>query len=281
MKTVTTAKALQAEVEGIKTKGLTLGFVPTMGALHQGHLELMRTARKANDVIVVSIFVNPTQFNNPNDLRSYPRTLEQDLAACQKVGVDLVFVPTVEEIYPTPDTRVFDFGNLDKVMEGKFRPGHFNGVAQVVSLLFQMVQPTRAYFGQKDFQQLAIIRDMVRQFHFNVEIVPCPIVREEDGLAMSSRNALLSAKQRASAPVIAKTLFAARNLVAEKGVKQLVDWVVSQVNADKELKVEYFEVCDAHTLEPIASWDDSAEVVACIAVQVGEVRLIDNVILKQ
>lgn len=281
MKTVTTAKALQAEVEGIKTKGLTLGFVPTMGALHQGHLELMRTARKANDVIVVSIFVNPTQFNNPNDLRSYPRTLEQDLAACQKVGVDLVFVPTVEEMYPTPDTRVFDFGNLDKVMEGKFRPGHFNGVAQVVSLLFQMVQPTRAYFGQKDFQQLAIIRDMVRQLHFNVEIVPCPIVREEDGLAMSSRNALLSAKQRASTPVIAKTLFAARNLVAEKSVKQLIDWVVSQVNADKELKVEYFEVCDAHTLEPIASWDDSAEVVACIAVQVGEVRLIDNVILKQ
>lgn len=281
MKIVTTVDALKGEISQVKSKDLSIGFVPTMGALHEGHLELMRSARQENQLLVVSIFVNPTQFNNPDDLRSYPRTLEKDLKACENVGVDLVFTPSVEEMYPTPDTREFDFGNLDKVMEGKFRPGHFNGVAQVVSRLFQMVEPTRAYFGQKDFQQLAIIRAMVRMLSLDVDIVACPTVREEDGLAMSSRNALLSARQRASAPLIAKTLFSAQQQVEKMEVNQLVSWVVSQVNKDPELEVEYFEVCDVHTLVPVSNWKESDEIVACIAVQVGAVRLIDNIILKQ
>lgn len=280
MKTVTTAKALQGEICNLKEQGLSIGFVPTMGALHKGHLELMKTARTNNNIVVVSIFVNPTQFNSPNDLRNYPRTLEEDKIKCESVGVDFVFVPSVEEVYPTPDNRVFDFGNLDKVMEGEHRPGHFNGVAQVVSKLFELVKPTRAYFGLKDFQQLAIIRALVHDFNIDVDIVACPTVREDDGLAMSSRNELLSAKQRASVPLISKTLFDARNFKAQKSVKEMIVWVTNEINADSELEVEYFEVSNAKTLQPVANWSDADEVIGSIAVQVGDVRLIDNVFFK-
>ena len=199
---------------------------------------------------------------------------------CSSDLVDIVFVPSVEEVYPTPDNRVFDFGNLDKVMEGEHRPGHFNGVAQVVSKLFSLVKPTRAYFGQKDFQQLAVIRALVHDFNIDVDIVACPTVREDDGLAMSSRNELLSAKQRASVPLISKTLFAARNLKSQKSVNETIDWVTKEINADSELEVEYFEVSNAKTLQPIINWSDADEVVGCIAVQVGNVRLIDNVVFK-
>ncbi|MDY0198303.1 MAG: pantoate--beta-alanine ligase [Tenuifilaceae bacterium] len=280
MKTVTTVKALHAEISRVKEQDLSIGFVPTMGALHKGHLELMKTARTNNNIVVVSIFVNPTQFNNPNDLRNYPRTIDQDIAKCESVGVDIVFAPTVEEVYPIPDNRVFDFGNLDKVMEGEHRPGHFNGVAQVVSKLFSMVKPTRSYFGQKDFQQLAVIRALVKDYSIDVDIVACPTFREDDGLAMSSRNALLSAEQRANVPIISKTLFAARNNLAQKSVKEMIDWVTTEINANNELDVEYFEISNANTLQPITKWSDADEVVGCIAVQVGNVRLIDNVIFK-
>lgn len=280
MKTVTTVKALHAEISRVKEQGLSIGFVPTMGALHKGHLELMKTARANNNIVVVSIFVNPTQFNNPNDLRNYPRTIDEDIAKCESVGVDIVFAPAVEEVYPIPDNRVFDFGNLDKVMEGEHRPGHFNGVAQVVSKLFSMVKPNRSYFGQKDFQQLAVIRALVHDYCIDVDIVACPTFREDDGLAMSSRNALLSAEQRANVPIISKTLFAARNIMAQKSVKEMIDWVTTEINANNELDVEYFEISNAKTLQPITKWSDADEVVGCIAVQVGNVRLIDNVIFK-
>ena len=280
MKTIATVSDLKAELSSAQGRGLTVGFVPTMGALHKGHLELMKEARAQNNIVVVSIFVNPTQFNNPADLQRYPRTLQEDVKKCVSVGVDIVFAPVVDEVYPKPDERVFDFGNLDKVMEGKHRPGHFNGVAQVVSKLFDMVQPTRAYFGQKDYQQLAIIRKLVSDFNMDVEIVPCPTVRENDGLAMSSRNALLSLQQRASAPLIAKTLLAACNQKEGKTVKELIDWVVNEINADPELEVEYFEIANAQTLQPVSNWADAHELVGCIAVQVGDVRLIDNVIFK-
>lgn len=278
MKTVKTKEQLKSELVPLRAQGLSIGFVPTMGALHSGHTELMRIARGENPVVVASIFVNPTQFNNPNDLRNYPRTLDQDLKKCNEAGVDFVFVPDVEEIYPEPDHRLFDFGNLDKVMEGKFRPGHFNGVAQVVSKLFDAVGPTRAYFGQKDFQQLAIIRRMVNDLFYNIDIVACPTVREEDGLAMSSRNMLLNAQQRASAPLIAKTLFEARNKASELNVEQTINWVVNNINRDPQLEVEYFEIANAETLQSIRNWNDSNSIVGCIAVQVGQVRLIDNVL---
>ncbi len=278
MKVVKTINEVKVEIASQRNVGKTIAFVPTMGALHSGHTELMCRAKEDKSYVVVSIFVNPTQFNNPNDLRKYPRTLEQDLRMCESVGVDLVFTPSVEEIYPKQDTRKFDFGILDKVMEGVHRPGHFNGVAQVVSKLFAIVAPHRAYFGQKDFQQLAIIRRMVADLNLGIQIVSCPTVREEDGLAKSSRNTLLTDQQRNSAPLIAKTLFAARNKKAVKNVKETIDWVISEVNSDPLLRVEYFEIANAQTLEPITDWDEAESVVGCIAVQVGEVRLIDNVL---
>lgn len=273
-----TVSGLQELLAPSRLNGLSIGFVPTMGALHQGHLELMLKAKHENPIVVVSIFVNPTQFNNPNDLKNYPRTLEDDLKKCEKAGVTFVFTPEISEIYPKPDTRQFDFGLLDKVMEGKHRPGHFNGVAQVVSRLFDIVQPEKAYFGQKDFQQLAVIRRMVSDLSYGIDIVSCPTVREPDGLAMSSRNVLLNANQRKSAPLIAKTLLAARNKMPDLNVKEMISWVISEINKDPELKVEYFEIANADTLESVNEWTDYETLVGCIAVQVGEVRLIDNIL---
>jgi pantoate--beta-alanine ligase len=205
---------------------------------------------------------------------------EKDIAMLEVAGVDVVFMPTESEIYPEPDTRVFDFGMLDKVMEGKFRPGHFNGVAQVVSKLFDIVEPHRAYFGQKDYQQLAIIRAMVRMLGYRIEIVGCPIVREPDGLAMSSRNLLLAPEHRKSAPLIYQTLAEARNKTNELSVKEMIDWVVNSINSDPNLKVEYFELADADSLQPVQGWDHPNGIVGCIAVWAGNIRLIDNMMFK-
>ncbi len=272
---VKTVKELRSEIE--KFGGSEqVGFVPTMGALHNGHLSLVRQAVAENGVVVVSIFVNPTQFNDPKDLERYPRTLEADLKLLEPTGCKIVFAPNAKEVYPEPDTRKFDFGQLEKVMEGKHRPGHFNGVAQVVSKLFDMVKPDKAYFGLKDFQQLAIIKNMVKQLQLPVQIVPCEIVREKSGLAMSSRNELLTSEQKENATVISKTLFKAKELTEQKSVEELTNWVTETVNKNPFLDVEYFEIVDDEQLQPVKSWDEEKTKVGCIAVHCGEIRLIDN-----
>ena len=257
-----------------------VGFVPTMGALHQGHISLVERARKECDVVVVSVFVNPTQFNDKNDLKNYPRTPEADAAMLEAAGVDYVLFPSVEEIYPEPDTRVFDFGLIDKVMEGATRPGHFNGVAQVVSRLFAIVEPTKAYFGEKDFQQIAVIRAMCAQLGLTLEIVDCPIIRDVDGLARSSRNTLLTAEHRAAAPHIYEVLSAATTKLDQMTPQQLTEWVVEQVESNPLLKVIYFQAVDALSLQQVENWADSERIQGCIAVQAGEIRLIDNIKLK-
>jgi pantoate--beta-alanine ligase len=281
MEIVTTRKDVREKIDQWKNKGKIVGFVPTMGALHKGHLSLVREAREQSDVVVVSIFVNPTQFNNPDDLKTYPRDLDKDVKMLEELKVELIFAPTVKEMYPEEDTRQFDFGNLDKVMEGKFRPGHFNGVAQVVSKLFDYVNPDKAFFGEKDFQQLAIIRRMVKDLKMPVDVVGCPIVREPDGLAMSSRNMLLEPEMRKNAPVIAETLSESLNFAPGKTVKETIDLVTEKINNTGKLEVEYFEIVDGDTLQAVENWDDSDYIVGCIAVFAGKVRLIDNVTYKQ
>ena len=253
------------------------GFVPTMGALHAGHQSLVERCRSENAITVVSIFVNPTQFNDADDYAHYPRTLEDDLNRLESSGCDYAFAPSVEEMYPEDDSRVFDFGTLDKVMEGAFRPGHFNGVAQIVSRLLDVVQPIRAYFGEKDFQQLAIIRRLVAMTKQPVQIVGCPIVREPDGLAMSSRNTRLTPEQRQQAPAIARTLFACRDRITRaQSLEELKSWVMEQVDSTPCLKTEYFDIVDRHTLQTAAAYRKDA-LQGCIAVHVGNVRLIDNI----
>lgn len=280
MNVVETSKQLSKAVEQFKLEGKTVGFVPTMGSLHSGHLSLIHEAKKQSDVVVVSIFVNPTQFNNPDDLKSYPRDLEKDVKLLKTTDCELLFAPSVQEIYPETDKRVFDFGQVDKVMEGKYRPGHFNGVAQVVSKLFEMVQPDKAFFGMKDLQQVVVIRKMVQQFKLGVEIVACPIIREADGLAMSSRNLLLDPERRKKASVIAQSLFESCKFAQSHSVEETHDFVVNAINADRLFEVEYFEIVDEETLQPVKNWNDSNDIVGCIAVFAGEVRLIDNVIYK-
>lgn len=254
-----------------------IGFVPTMGALHEGHLSLVRCCRAENDIVVVSIFVNPTQFNDKEDLANYPRTLDRDLELLRQENTDVVFCPTVEEMYPEPDTRTFDLGGLDATMEGAFRPGHFNGVVQIVTKLFDVIRPHRAYFGEKDFQQLTIIRYIVNQLHIPVQIVSCPIVREPDGLAMSSRNMLLGPNERQAAPIISQVLFKAKKLQHTLTVDELKKWVVAQIDANPYLKTEYFEIVDDVKLQPVSSWEDPVSKVGCIAVRAGKIRLIDNI----
>jgi pantoate--beta-alanine ligase len=278
MKLYTTISTLQDALKEERLKGLKVGLIPTMGALHEGHLSLVRKAGSRCDIVVVSIFVNPTQFNDKNDLANYPRTLDSDLNLLSSLHCDYVFSPAVEEVYPVPDTRIFAFGNLESVMEGAFRPGHFNGVAQVVSRLFEIVLPDMAFFGRKDFQQLTIIREMVRQLNYPVEIVPCDIVREKDGLAMSSRNRLLLPEHRECAPTIYQTLKQARDLARVKPVEEVKEYVVSQVNGNLLLRVEYFEIVDDITLMPVESWGQKGTKVGCIAVYAGKIRLIDNII---
>ena len=280
MKLIHTVCELRAELDVQRKAGKKIGFVPTMGALHEGHASLVKLAVAENDVVVVSDFVNPTQFNDQNDLLKYPRTLEADCELLEKVGAHYVFAPSVEEIYPEPDTRQFSYAPLDTVMEGKFRPGHFNGVCQVVSKLFMMVEPHCAYFGEKDFQQLAIIREMVKQMNFPIRIVGCPIVRESDGLALSSRNARLSDVQRVQALNISKTLFASKEYAATHTVDETQAFVEQAIAASEGLELEYFEIVDGLTLQKIAGWDDTDYAVGCITVFCGEVRLIDNIKFK-
>jgi len=277
MKVFEKVSELQNYLDSLVKSGKTVGFVPTMGALHRGHVSLVSKCVKENDVCVVSVFVNPTQFNDPTDLTNYPRTLENDLSLLRATGCHVVFAPTEAEVYPQPDTRTFDLGFLDTVMEGKQRPGHFQGVAKVVNRLFEIVKPHNAYFGEKDFQQIAVIRRMVILTGQSVNIVSCPIVREPDGLALSSRNLLLTPEHRKNAPVIAKTLSEARNKKPQMGVKELVKWVVDQINANPLLEVEYFEIVNATTLQTITSWQPNETAIGCITVKAGKIRLIDNI----
>ena len=278
MKAFTTVAELRAALEAHRHE--KIGFVPTMGALHEGHISLVERARKECDVVVASVFVNPTQFNDKNDLKNYPRTPEADAAMLAEAGVDYVLFPSVEEIYPEPDTRQFDFGHIDKVMEGATRPGHFNGVAQVVSRLFDIFEPTHAYFGEKDFQQIAVIRAMVAQLGYNIEIVDCPIIRDFDGLARSSRNLLLTPEHRAAAPHIYEVLSAAVAKVGELSPAELTAWVTAEVERNELLKVIYFAAVDALSMQTIEQWSDAERVQGCIAVQAGDIRLIDNIKLK-
>jgi pantoate--beta-alanine ligase len=270
-------REINQRILSLKKERNSIGFVPTMGALHAGHISLVHYSKQQNDYTVVSIFVNPTQFNNKEDLARYPRTLETDLPMLEKEGCDIVFVPDDKEMYPEPDLRVFSFGNLDKVMEGKYRPGHFNGVALVVSKLFDIVMPHRAYFGLKDFQQVTLIKKLVADCEYVVEIIVCPIVREADGLALSSRNVRLTPEERQHAPLIQKTLLEARQTGTSVTVEKLKKAVVDTINKDPFLQVEYFEIVDDKTLQQVKSWNDTGNKVGCIAVNVGDVRLIDNI----
>lgn len=277
IKTVTELKNLLDER---RKSGKSVGFVPTMGALHKGHGDLVIYSVKENDITVVSIFVNPTQFNNSDDLKLYPRTPERDYNLLEGLGVDIVFTPSVSEIYPVPDNRVFDFGGLDKVMEGEYRAGHFNGVAQVVSKLFNIVMPDKAYFGEKDFQQLSIVKQMVKQLNMTVEIIGIPIVREQSGLAMSSRNQRLTEEEKVTASAIYRVLKESVSMITEYSPEIISSRVVEELNSIAGLCVEYFSIVDSVSLETVTSWNSAESIVGCIAVYCGEVRLIDNIRYK-
>ena len=277
MKVIHTVSGLNLALQSIRCKGDSIGFVPTMGALHEGHATLLRQSIADNECTVVSLFVNPTQFNNTNDLLLYPRTPEVDEQLLQELGVNILFAPSVEEVYPEPDNRVFDFGILDKVMEGRYRPGHFNGVAQVVSRLFSFVQPDKAYFGEKDFQQLSIVREMTAMLHIPVEIVGVPIVREKSGLAMSSRNQRLSLAEQEQASQIYHVLCESLQKKRDNAPHEIASWVVQEINNVPGLRVEYYEIVDGYSLQPLTTWGESDWPVGCIAVYCGEVRLIDNI----
>ena len=281
MEVVTKIADLQKKIAEIRTNGGTVGLVPTMGALHNGHLELVKRCVAENSICVVSVFVNPTQFNDKNDLLHYPRTLDADCKLLESAGCAIAFAPEVEEMYPVEDTRVFNLGAVAEVMEGKYRPGHFNGVAQIVSKLFDAVQPDRAYFGEKDFQQIAVIRSMVKLLNYPVEIVACPIVREDDGMALSSRNLRLTPEQRKNAVSISQTLFKSRTFAEQHSVAETIDYVVNTLNSVPDLDVEYFEIVNGNTLLSVNDWTDSDYIVGCITVYCGEVRLIDNIAYRR
>ena len=277
MITINSVSELRETVSKFRNEGKTIGLVPTMGALHEGHLSLVNRCRKENDVVVVSVFVNPTQFNNKEDLRTYPRTEEADRALLESAGCDIAFMPTVEEIYPEPDTRVFALGRVAEVMEGAMRPGHFNGVAQIVSKLFMFVEPDRAYFGEKDFQQIAVIRSMVKSEGFKLEIVPCTIVREADGLAKSSRNVRLTPEMRKVAPNIARILNESKEYAKSHTVGETEKYVVDAINSYDGMEIEYYQIVDGISLEHLTSWDETGYAVGCVTVYCGDVRLIDNI----
>lgn len=274
---------LQNELFAARKGGKEIGLVPTMGALHAGHASLVKRSVKENNVTVVSVFVNPTQFNDKNDLKNYPRDLEADCNLLESAGADYVFAPAVDEVYPDADNRQFSFPPVDTVMEGAHRPGHFNGVCQVVSRLFYIVQPTRAYFGEKDFQQIAVIKAMVKSLGIGVQIVDCPIVREEDGLALSSRNQLLSPEERKIAVNISKTLKKSLTFAANNSVETTQKFVVETINAIDGLEVQYYQIVDGNSLQPVENWDDSSYIVGCITVFCGKtpIRLIDNIKYKE
>lgn len=277
MKVVNSIKELRENLSQERLEKRSIGLVPTMGALHAGHISLVERCVRENDVCVVSVFVNPTQFNDKHDLETYPRTLEADCALLEAAGCHYVFAPSVEEMYPEPDMRVFNLGRVAEVMEGAMRPGHFNGVAQVVSKLFYIVEPDNAYFGEKDFQQIAVIRAMVKQLNIPVKINACPIKREADGLALSSRNTRLTPELRQKAPLIAHTLKESTTFAPGKSVQEVIDFVVNTINADPDMRVEYYEIVDGNTLEAIKDWSETDYPVGCITVFCGEVRLIDNI----
>lgn len=274
-----TVSDFQSKLKKWKAVNLKTGFVPTMGALHEGHVSLVKRAKQENDKVVVSIFVNPTQFNNPEDLKKYPRMPEKDFKILENEDVDMVFYPGEKDIYPdgTAGKSAYNFGNLETVMEGKFRPGHFKGVAQVVSRLFELTQPDSAYFGEKDFQQLAVIRELVKQKNFHVEIVGCPTVREPDGLAMSSRNLLLSPEMRREASKISQALFYVRDLQNKKPLDVLKAEATAIIEETHKLKVEYLEVASEKNLQPLNVLPPHEKVRCLVAVQAGNIRLIDNV----
>ena len=282
MKVLHTIQDLKAELKAYRNEGKSVGLVPTMGALHAGHASLVERSVRENDVTVVSVFVNPTQFNDKNDLAKYPRTLEKDCELLEEKGATIAFAPSVEEVYPEPDTRVFSYPPTDEVMEGGFRPGHFNGVCQVVSKLFMMVEPDRAYFGEKDFQQIAVIKRMVEDQKFPLEICPCPIVREESGLALSSRNSLLTPEEKDIAVNISKTLFASLEYAKNHSLEETKQWVIDTLNSIEGLEVQYYEIVDGTSLASLKEWEDSDDVVGCITVFCGQipVRLIDNIRYK-
>ena len=280
MKIISSEYELIVFLSNYSKKG-SVGFVPTMGALHQGHISLVKKSLNQNDLSVCSIFVNPTQFNNKSDLKNYPNSLEEDLKLLEKSGCDVVFTPSVKEIYPNGlPTKVYDFGVLDKVMEGAVRPGHFNGLAMVVSRLFEIIQPQRAYFGEKDFQQLAIIRSLAAQKFKNIEIVPCSTLRENDGLAMSSRNLLLNTRYRTAAPRIYERLLTVQKRAKNTSVSELRSWMINSFKKDEDLILEYFEIADARSLKKSAHWSDFPKHIACLAVFAGTTRLIDNILLE-
>lgn len=280
MQVIDTILNLQDFLSGERAKGKTIGLVPTMGALHEGHASLVRRSVSENDITVVSIFLNPTQFNDPKDLERYPRTLESDCAILEKCNAQVAFVPSVKEIYPEPDTRHFSYPPTDSVMEGERRPGHFNGVCQIVSKLFSITDPDRAYFGEKDYQQIAVIRRMAEDLKFRVNIVPCPVIREEDGLAMSSRNTLLSPDEKKIATNIYRVLLESKDLGLN--VRDTQDWVINHINEIEGLEVEYYSIVDGDTLADICNWEDALHVVGCITVYCGKtpIRLIDHIRYK-
>ncbi|MBQ7571211.1 MAG: pantoate--beta-alanine ligase [Bacteroidaceae bacterium] len=282
VKQISTIAELRSELKQCREQGKTIGLVPTMGALHEGHASLVRRSVAENDVTVVSIFLNPTQFNDKTDLAKYPRTLEADCRLLDECGATIAFAPSVDEIYPEPDTRQFSYPPTDSVMEGAFRPGHFNGVCQIVSKLFMMTEPDRAYFGEKDFQQIAVIRRMVDDLGFRLQIVPCPVVREESGLAMSSRNTLLTPEERATAANIYRTLRDSRQWMNRLTVSEVHDRVVAEINAVEGLEVQYYRIVDGRSLADVGSWDESEDIVGCITVYCGSqpIRLIDHIRYK-
>ena len=280
MEVISKISLLRECLASCRKKGKSIGLVPTMGALHEGHASLVRRSVKENDVTVVSVFLNPTQFNDPKDLERYPRTFEADQQLLEKCGADIMFAPSVEEIYPEPDTRQFSYPPTDSVMEGAMRPGHFNGVCQIVSKLFSYVEPNRAYLGEKDYQQIAVIRRMVDDLGFKMEIVPCPVVRQSDGLALSSRNALLSDDDRITAANIYRIMNESRSLGLS--VQQTHDYVVDAINSIPGLDVQYFSIVNGDSLADVSSWDDAPSIVGCITVFCGAkpIRLIDHIRYK-
>ncbi|MBO4370402.1 MAG: pantoate--beta-alanine ligase [Paludibacteraceae bacterium] len=277
MQVINTIAALQTALQSAKPA--VVGLVPTMGALHEGHLSLIKKCTSMCDICVASVFVNPTQFNDKGDLERYPRTPEADCKLLEEAGCNIVFMPSVEEMYPEPDTRTFELGPVSEVMEGKYRPGHFNGVAQIVSKLFYAVQPDKAFFGEKDFQQIAVIRSMVKLLNINVEIIACPIIREKSGLAKSSRNTLLTDEQRKKAAKISKVLSKSCTFAKSHSVKRTIDWVAAQLD-EEPFKLDYYEIVDGITLQPVSKWSQSDSIVGCIAIYCGQIRLIDNIRYK-
>ena len=277
MRVIAKIDELKKAIAEYRDNGKSVGLVPTMGALHDGHISLVKRCLNENECCVVSIFVNPTQFNDKNDLKHYPRTPKEECDLLESVGCTIVFAPEIEEMYPEEDTRIFNLGSVAEVMEGKFRPGHFNGVAQIVSKLFYAVKPDKAYFGEKDFQQIAVIRAMEREINTGVEIIDVPIVRESDGLAMSSRNRRLTEEQRKNAPKIWETLSKSYTFAQDHTVEETINFVVDTLNTIPEFKVEYYEIVDADTLQPIREWNNTKRAVGCIATFCGEIRLIDNI----